>query len=111
MQGKSFLELTDEQVQKTMDVNVMAHMWLAKAFLPEMIRTNCGHIVTISSAAGILGVNGLADYCASKFAAFGFDESIRLELKAQNITGVHTTCVCPYYINTGTSNAPYSPLS
>ena len=105
------MELTDEQVQKTMDVNIMAHMWLAKAFLPEMIRTNCGHIVTISSAAGILGVNGLADYCASKFAAFGFDESIRLELKAQNITGVHTTCVCPYYINTGTSNAPYSPLS
>lgn len=43
----------------------------------------------------------LVDYCASKFAAFGFDESIRLELKAQNITGVHTTCVCPYYINTG----------
>lgn len=60
MQGKSFLELTDEQIQKTMDVNVMAHMWLAKAFLPDMIRTNVGHIVTIASAAGLVGVNGLA---------------------------------------------------
>lgn len=56
-----------------MDVNAMAHMWLAKAFLPDMIKTNCGHIVTIASAAGLCGVNGLADYCASKFAAVGFD--------------------------------------
>jgi hypothetical protein len=65
-----------------MDVNAMAHMWLAKAFLPDMIKTNCGHIVTIASAAGLCGVNGLADYCASKFAAVGFDGMISLFLSA-----------------------------
>jgi len=101
VQGKSFLELTDAQIQKTMDVNIMAHMWLAKVFLPDMIKANEGHIVTIASAAGLVGVNGLADYCASKFAAVGFDESIRLELQQQGISGVHTTCVCPGYIDTG----------
>jgi all-trans-retinol dehydrogenase (NAD+) len=39
----------------------------------------------------------MADYCASKFAAVGFDESIRNELKKLGKTGVHTTCVCPRY--------------
>lgn len=49
----------------------------------------------------IPGVRGLADYCASKFGAFGFTESLRIELKCTGATGVRTTCVCPYYINTG----------
>ena len=66
-----------------------------------MMTRNHGHIVTIASSAGITGVTGLADYCASKFAAVGFDESLRQELYAQKKDGVHTTVVCPYYINTG----------
>lgn len=65
-----------------------------------MIR-NHGHIVTIASSAGLLGVTGLSDYCASKFAAVGFDESLRNELMAQNKEGIHTTVVCPYLISTG----------
>jgi all-trans-retinol dehydrogenase (NAD+) len=40
------------------------------------------------------------DYSSSKFAAFGFDESLRLELKHLH-SKVKTTCICPYYINTG----------
>jgi all-trans-retinol dehydrogenase (NAD+) len=99
--GKSFLETSDEAAQRTMDVNTTAHFWTAKAFLPEMIKENKGHLVTIASAAGTTGVRGLADYCASKFGAFGFNESLRIELKRIGATGVRTTCVCPYYINTG----------
>lgn len=45
-----------------------------------MISANKGHVVTVASLAGLSGVNKLADYCASKFAAVGFDESLRLEL-------------------------------
>jgi all-trans-retinol dehydrogenase (NAD+) len=56
--------------------------------------------VTIASIAGILGVNGLADYCASKFGAVGFDESLRMELGNLK-SKVKTTCICPYYIDTG----------
>lgn len=66
-----------------------------------MMERNRGHIVTIASSAGILGLNGLADYCASKFATVGFDESIRFELEVQGKTDIHTTLVCPYAINTG----------
>lgn len=42
-----------------------------------------------------------ADYCASKFAAVGFAESVALELLATGKDGVKTTIVCPYFINTG----------
>lgn len=99
--GKKFLECPDSLIIKTMDVNINAHFWTVKSFLPAMLRRNKGHIVTVSSAAGHFGANSLADYCASKFAAYGFDESIRVEISALKKTGVHTTVVCPYYINTG----------
>ncbi|KAL6050481.1 Epidermal retinol dehydrogenase 2 [Balamuthia mandrillaris] len=100
--GRRFLECSDEQIVRTMDVNVMAHMWTVKSFLPEMIERKQGHIVSIASAAGLTGVNGLADYCASKWAAVGFDESLRLELQSMGLYGtIKTTVVCPFYINTG----------
>ncbi|XP_021568707.1 epidermal retinol dehydrogenase 2 isoform X4 [Carlito syrichta] len=72
-----------------------------KAFLPAMIANNHGHLVCISSSAGLIGVNGLADYCASKFAALGFAESMFVETFAQKQRGVKTTIVCPFFIKTG----------
>ncbi len=57
----------DAFMEKTMQVNTIAHFWTTKAFVPKMIENNHGHFVTIASVAGMLGVNGLADYCASKF--------------------------------------------
>ena len=81
-----------------------SHMLLlqtVKAFLPEMISRDRGHIVTVSSSAGMFGVTGLSDYCSSKFAAVGFHESVRAELCALSKTGVEMTLVCPYVINTG----------
>jgi all-trans-retinol dehydrogenase (NAD+) len=47
-----------------------------------------------------MGVSGLVDYSASKFAAVGFDDSLRSEL-GRIAPGVKTTLACPYYINTG----------
>ena len=98
--GKAFWDLTDEDIKRTMDVNVMAMFWTVKAVLPDMIEANSGHIVTISSAAGIVGATKLTDYNASKFAAFGFDESLRMEFR-KNKMNIRTTVVCPYFINTG----------
>jgi len=99
--GKSLLDCPDALIEKTMQVNTHALFWTTKAFLPDMIAQNYGHIVTVSSCAGLVGVVGLSDYCASKSGAFGFDESLRYELAKKNITGVKTTVVCPFYINTG----------
>ncbi|XP_040828637.1 epidermal retinol dehydrogenase 2 [Ochotona curzoniae] len=99
--GKSFLECPDEHMEKSFDVNFKAHLWTYKAFLPAMIANNHGHLVCISSSAGLVGVNALADYCASKFAAFGFAESVYMEHYAQNQKGIKTTIVCPFFIKTG----------
>ncbi len=98
--GKSFLECTDEECRRTMEVNAMAHFWTVRAFLPDMIRRGAGHVVTVASAAGIVGVSRLADYCASKSAVFGFHEALRMEIR-QNGWPIQTTVVCPYFINTG----------
>ncbi|MEO8603196.1 MAG: SDR family oxidoreductase [bacterium] len=98
--GRDFLELPDEQIARTFDVNVLALFWTGKAFLPAMLERNHGHIVTIASASGLIGVARLADYSASKWAAMGFDESLRAELR-QRAPRVMTTVVCPYYIDTG----------
>jgi all-trans-retinol dehydrogenase (NAD+) len=61
---------------------------------------NQGHIVTIASAIAFAGVPRLTDYVASKFAAVGFNEALRLDLRRQG-SSVCTTCVHPYYISTG----------
>nr|XP_058954947.1 epidermal retinol dehydrogenase 2-like [Pocillopora verrucosa] len=99
--GKKFLETEDWMIQKTMEVNTMAHFWTNKAFLPSMLEKNHGHVVTIASSAGLFGVCGLCDYCASKTGAVGIDESLMMELNAMKMTGVHTTVICPFFINTG----------
>ena len=72
-----------------------------KSFLPAMLNKNQGHIVTIASSAGVFGTNSLVDYCTSKFAAFGFNDSLREELFGMGKDGIHTTVVCPFFINTG----------
>jgi len=90
---------TDEFTTTLADVRCLHQT--VKAFLPEMISGNHGHIVTVSSAAGLFGTSGLGDYGASKAAAVGFHEAVRMELYALNKTGVHMTLVCPFFINTG----------
>ncbi|CAO2581037.1 Short-chain dehydrogenase/reductase family 16C member 6 [Lemmus lemmus] len=99
--GKPFLDIPDHMVERSFLVNSISHFWTYKAFLPAMVANNHGHLVCISSSAGLVGVNGLADYCASKFAAFGFAESVFLETFAQKQNGIKTTIVCPFLIKTG----------
>lgn len=98
--GKPLTELSERQIRTTFGVNVLALYWTTKAFLPTMIQRNHGHVVTVASAAGLVGVARQTDYSASKHAAVGFDESLRVEL-ARSAPGVRTTVVCPYYIDTG----------
>jgi len=99
--GKSILDVPDALAEKTMQINSVSHFWTVKAFLPGMMERDHGSVVTIASAAGLVGVAGLCDYCASKYAAIGFNEALRLELRKKGKFGVSTTLVCPYYINTG----------
>ena len=98
--GKSLLEISDEEIVRTFEVNSLALFWTSRVFLPEMLKRRKGHIVTIASSAGLVGVSKLTDYCSSKWAAVGFDESLRMELR-QTCPEVKTTVVCPFFIDTG----------
>ena len=98
--GKTLLDASDDDIQRTFDVNALALFWTTRAFLPAMLARDRGHVVTIASAAGIVGTSRLVDYCASKHAAVGFDEALRLELRRAG-SRVKTTAVCPFYVSTG----------
>jgi all-trans-retinol dehydrogenase (NAD+) len=98
--GTPLLETSNEQIERTFKVNVLALYWVTKAFLPGMVRRNAGHIVNVSSAGGLIGVPRQTDYSASKHAVVGFNESLRVELH-RLAPGIRTTVVCPFYIDTG----------
>ncbi len=98
--GKSFLDLPDDKIEATFRVNTLGLFWVTKAFLPEMVERNDGHVVNIASSAGFVGVSKLTDYSASKFAAVGFDESLRNEMR-RVAPNVRTTVICPFFIDTG----------
>lgn len=99
--GHHLLECPDELIERTMVVNCHAHFWTTKAFLPKMLEMNHGHIVTVASSLGLFSTAGVEDYCASKFGAIGFHESLSHEIKASEKDGIKMTLVCPYLVDTG----------
>ncbi|NP_958488.1 retinol dehydrogenase 10-B [Danio rerio] len=99
--GRHLLDCPDELIERTMMVNCHAHFWTTKAFLPKMLELNHGHIVTVASSLGLFTTAGVEDYCASKFGAIGFHESLSHELKAADKDGIKMTLVCPFLVDTG----------
>ena len=98
--GGYFHENSSEKIEKTMKVNAIAPMQLALTFLPGMMKRKQRHICNITSSAGLVSNPKMAVYAGSKWAATGWSDSLRLEMK-QLKTGVGVTTVTPYYINTG----------
>ncbi|KAM7006829.1 retinol dehydrogenase 10-B-like [Tautogolabrus adspersus] len=99
--GRRLLDCPDELLERTLLVNCHALFWMTKAFLPQMKAKNRGHIVTVASALGLFSTACVEDYCASKYGAVGFHESLTHELLAENLGGIKTTLVCPYIVDTG----------
>ena len=98
--GGYFHENSSENIDKVMNVNAIAPMQLALTFLEGMMERKHGHICNITSSAGLVSNPKMAVYAGSKWAATGWSDSLRLEMK-QLKTGVGVTTVTPYYINTG----------
>ncbi|XP_071218842.1 epidermal retinol dehydrogenase 2-like [Salvelinus alpinus] len=59
--GRNLMDTPESLIEKTIEVNTMAHFWTYKAFLSVMTTNNHGHLVSVVSSAGLIGVNGLAD--------------------------------------------------
>jgi short-subunit dehydrogenase len=82
---------------------------MLEAFLPSMIQNNHGHIVAISSMAGVMGIPNLVPYCGSKYAVKGVMESLSEELRedARQID-VKFTTIFPFIVDTGLCKKPRS---
>lgn len=107
--GKPFHKHTSEEIAKTVGVNQLALMYVTNAFLPHMMNTNSGHIVAITSSAGLTPNPGMVVYVSSKWGAVGWVESLRLELKRSH-HGIKFTNVMPGYIATKMFTGVTSPL-
>ncbi|KAK6348595.1 hypothetical protein TWF718_006383 [Orbilia javanica] len=92
--GNTILDATEKDVRFTFDVNVLAHFWIIKEFLPDIVKKNHGHIVTVASIAGYQAAPQMVDYAATKAAAISFHDGLALELKHRyNAKKVRTTLV------------------
>ena len=87
----------NENWETSWAVNVMAHVYAARALLPGMIERGEGYLVTVVSAAGLLSQIGDAAYSATKHAALGFAESLAI---AHGDDGIRVSVVCPQYVQT-----------
>lgn len=90
-----------EQIQKLIDVNVMSVIWTTKVFLRTMIEQNYGHIVTISSLAGLAATPVELTYSTSKFAVRGFMEALALDIAYKgHEKSIKLTTVYPSFMST-----------
>jgi NAD(P)-dependent dehydrogenase (short-subunit alcohol dehydrogenase family) len=92
-----FEELTPEQMDRQLAVSLVGPMNVTRAVLPVMRQQRSGHVITISSSAGLAGFEFGTAYAASKFGLEGWMESLRPEVAA---FGIHTTIVNPGYFRT-----------
>lgn len=97
-----FWENDPRDFRLTVEVNSIGPMLVAREFLPGMVASprQC-RLVNIASSAGLNAIPRMAAYAASKWAAIGFSDSVRLELEQAGHDQVKVTTVCPTYINTG----------
>lgn len=112
VRGKYFWEHDDgADIWPTMAVNALAPMYVARAFLPTMMANRReSRIVNIASAAGLVSSPGMSVYSASKWAAIGWSDSLRLELEQAGARQLRVTTVCPAYISTGMFEGARGPL-
>lgn len=98
--GRPFVDLTEDDIRRTYEVNVLAPYRVTRAFLPGMLARDRGCVVNLASAAGLIGTTRMTDYSGTKHAMVGFTEALRAELRAER-SAVRTLTVCPFYIDTG----------
>ena len=93
-----FEELTPEQFDRQLSVSLIGPMNVARAVLPVMRKQRAGHIIAISSSAGLAaGFDFVSAYAASKFGLEGWMESLQAEVAP---FGIHTTIVNPGFFRT-----------
>jgi short-subunit dehydrogenase len=90
------------QIEKTMEINILAPMLLIREVLPEMLSQASGQIVNIGSTFGSIGFAWFSTYSASKFALRGFSQALRRELAD---TGIDVIYIAPRAVRTAINSA------
>lgn len=91
------VEVPNEIWQKVWEVNVLAHLYAARAVLPHMLERGEGYLVNTVSAAGLLNQIDGAPYGVSKHAAIGLAEYLSIEYGSK---GIRVSCICPQGVRT-----------
>lgn len=95
--GGYFEELTPEQIGQQLSTSLIGPMNVTRAVLPVMRKQRSGHIISISSGAGMMGFEFNSAYCAAKFGLEGWMEALQSEVAP---FGIHTTIVNPGFFRT-----------
>lgn len=90
-------EITEQDWDRVIDVNLKGYMLTAKAVLPHYIARKRGSIINISSIRGLLGSPMLASYCASKAGVVLLTKAMALDYASY---GIRVNCICPGFIET-----------
>lgn len=88
----------DRDWLRSWEVNVMAHVYAARAVLPEMLRRGEGYLLQTISAAGLLTMLGSAPYAVAKHAALGLAEWLSITYGDR---GIKVSALCPMGVRTG----------
>ncbi len=96
--GFGALELSDEEWQLAIDVNLMAHVRVARHLVPRMLERGEGYLLQTASAAGLLTQIGLAPYSVTKHGAVAFAEWLAI---TYGDLGLKVSVLCPQAVRTG----------
>src|SRR5437870_702467 len=92
-----FEELSPDDIEKQLAANLIGPMNVTRSVLPVMRKQRSGHVITISSSAGLVGFEFVSAYAAAKFGVEGWMESLHPEVAP---FGIHTTLVNPGFFRT-----------
>ncbi|KAK7735576.1 hypothetical protein SLS53_007490 [Cytospora paraplurivora] len=97
----SILDISEDDLRQVLGVNLMALWFTTKQFLPAMINSNKGHIITVASLASFIVLPPCIVYSATKAGALDFHEGLTSEIKhLHKAHGVKTTIVHPNFVRT-----------